>query len=112
MITITQGQNYTKVLEMKYADTLEPVDLTGITAYSQMRTEPAPNGQVVATAVCTVDNANHTVTVVYPSTQTEEIALGDYGYDIWLMDECNRKLPIYSTRCRVIGRYTDNFGGE
>lgn len=109
-ILIKQGEDYTKVLEITYADTGDPVNFSGISAYSQMRDKP--NGVLIATGICTVDDVNHTVTVVYPSSVTSEIVPGEYGYDIWLMDEYNRKHPVYTTRCSVVGRYTNNFGGE
>ena len=36
MIIIKQQEDYTKVLQMQYADTKAPVDLTDITAFSEM----------------------------------------------------------------------------
>lgn len=107
MITIKQYEDYTKVLELQYADTMTSVDLTGISAYSQMRDEP--NGELAATATCTVDTVNHTVTIVYSGSDLQNLTPGEYGYDVWLVDSGGKKHPIYTTRCQIVGRYTQNF---
>lgn len=106
MITIKQGEDYTKVFELTYADTNDPVDLTGITAKSEMR--DAPGGTLFATASCTVNEEGGTVFVYYSAAQTDEIPTGEYGFDVWLVDNY-RKHPIYTTKVTIVGRYTDNF---
>ena len=107
MIVIKQNEDYSKVLELQYADTMTAVDLTGISAYSQMRDKP--NGTVVATATCVVDSVNHTITVSYSGTDLLDVDPGEYGYDVWLVDGGGKKHPIYTTRCKIVGRYAANF---
>lgn len=108
MITIKQGEDYTKYIELVYANSRLPVDLTGITAYSQMRKKP--NGDLLATAVCTIDAANGTISVYYSAAQTNLIPEGKYGFDIWVIDTDNTKHPVYTAEIEVIGKYTMAFG--
>ncbi|MBQ6518299.1 MAG: hypothetical protein IJI14_06240 [Anaerolineaceae bacterium] len=107
MITIKQNEDYSKILQLQYADTNTAVDLTGITAYSQMRDKP--NGTIVATAACVVDTTNHTITVSYSGSSLLNVEPGEYGFDIWVVDSGGKKHPIYTTRCKIVGRYAANF---
>ena len=109
-VTIKQAENFSPCVKMTYRKTGSPVNLTGCTAYSQMRREP--NSELIATGSCVIDAVNGRITVTYDSTVTANIPLGEYGYDIWLVpngDE-SEKRPIWTERVKVIGRYTDNFG--
>lgn len=109
MIQIKQNEDYSKYLQIKY-DNGEPVDLTGISAYSEMRT--APNGELLATATCTIDAEVGGIFVLYSADETANIPLGVYGYDVWLVDSEGKKHPIYTTKFEIIGAYTMNLGGE
>ena len=107
MITIKQGETYIKRLEFVDVDSKTPIDLTGATAYSEIRN--VPGGDLKATAVCTVDTSNGSVTVNYSAAKTQLIPVGQYGYDIWLKID-GEQYPIYTTRIQVEKRYTENLG--
>ena len=109
MITIKQGEDYQKILILQYAETQTPVDLSGCSAYSQMR--DVPGGTLVATADCSVDYDNGIVTVLYDADATEDIAEGEYGFDIWLVDSDDLQHCIYEARVKIVKPYTENVGG-
>ena len=111
MITIKQGEDYTKVLKLQYADTREPVDLDDVSAYSEMRTKPG--GQLLATAQCSVQADYGLISVSFSSLQTASMPEGECGFDIWIVDEYNQeRRPIYTSRVMIVGSYTENFGGN
>ena len=108
--TIRQGENFNPCIKFTYKKTGAPVDLSGCTAYSQMKDKPG--GNLVATAICEIDGMQGRISVVYSSEDTENIPVGKYGYDVWLIpngDE-SEKRPVWTEEVEVIGRYTDNFG--
>ena len=104
---IKQGETYRKRFEFFDPDTHQPIDLTGVSAYSQMRDKPG--GVLKATATCNVDAINATITVEYSSAQTEAIAEGQYGFDVWITDNGDA-VPIYTAEVQIVKRYTDNIG--
>ena len=106
--TIKQAENFSPCIKLTYKKTGAPVDLTGCTAYSQMRREP--NDELIATGNCVIDTKGGRITVTYDSATTANIPLGEYGYDVWLVINANEKRPIWTEKVQVIGRYTDNFG--
>ena len=106
MIKIKQGEDYRKILCLQDAESQEPIDLTGCTAFSQMRDKP--NGSLLATAVCSIEAEMGEVTVFYAGSDLAEIAPGEYGYDVWIVDDQEEKHPIYTTRFVLEGKYTDN----
>ena len=106
--TIKQAENFSPCIKMTYKKTGAPVDLTGCTAYSQMRREP--NDELIATGNCEIDTKGGRITVTYDSATTANIPLGEYGYDVWLVISESEKRPIWTEKVQVIGRYTDNFG--
>ena len=110
VVKVKQGENFTPCIKLTHKKTGAPVDLTGCTAYSQMRT--APNGELIATGNCIIDYPNGRITVQYDSQTTNEIPLGNYGYDVWLLPDGdqNAKRPIWTEEVTIIGRYTDEFG--
>ena len=108
MIIIKQGETYSKRFEFYDADTQEPIDLTSVTAYSEMRNKPG--GTLAATGICNVDTENNNVTVTYSSAQTADIIAGQYGYDVWIV-AFGEKHPIYTAEVHVVERYTEYLGG-
>ena len=111
MITIKQGEDYTKVLKLEYADTKQPVDLSDFDAYSQMRTKPG--GELLATAGCTVQGSYGLISVSFSALQTASMPEGECGFDVWIVDSVSQeKHPIYTTRVKIIGSYTEDFGGN
>lgn len=105
MITIKQNEDYTKYLHLQYADTGEPLDLTGCSVYSQMRDRP--NGTLVATATTSMTALSGDIWVTYSSSATSSITPGEYGFDIWLVDGNSKKHPLYTARVEVVGVYTE-----
>ena len=108
MITIKKKESYTKYLQLKYADTQEPVDLTNVEAFCQMR--DVPGGTLLATATCTVSAETGEIWARFLENDTENLPVGECGYDIWIV-ESGGKHPIYTTRCHIIDAYTEEFGG-
>ena len=103
MIIIKQQEDYTKVLQMQYADTKAPVDLTDITAFSEMRSKPGATPYLAAS--CTVDASNGVIRVYYSSAQTASLEEGEYGFDVWIIED-GKKHPIYTTRVQIVKPYT------
>lgn len=105
MITIKRGEDYTKHLLFQYADTLNPVDLTGCDAYCQMRKVPA--GELLATAICSFLNyTDGYILFSFSSEQTANLPLGRCGLDVWITEN-GRKHPVYASECEIIDGYTD-----
>jgi len=105
MITIKQYEDYTKYLHLQYADTGEPLDLTGCSFYSQLRDHP--NGTLKATATVSVTAASGDIWVTYAASATGALPVGEYGYDVWIVDSNSKKHCIYTARVQIIGRYTE-----
>ena len=104
MITIKHGEEFLWYDMLKYKSNGSAANLTGVTAKSEMRT--IPEGELVAEGVCTIDAAAGTVTTLYTSDVTEELAPGDYGFDVWL--DCNgQAVCIDTVELTVLGRYTE-----
>lgn len=109
MIKILQNEDFQLVLELQYADTLEHVDLTGVSAFSEMRS--SRNGDLAATGSCGVNTENGQITVTYSAAQTANLEEGDYGFDIWVVDNSSKKHPIWEEEhVRVLKPFTQNFG--
>ena len=106
MTIIKQAENFERVKVLKYKDTDQPVDLSGCTAYSQMRV--TPGGDLIATAECSVSPVEGRVTAAFSSEQTADIEPGTYGFDIWLKCEDVLK-PIHTEEIKIVKRYTENF---
>ena len=106
---IKQKEKYEKAVTLKYLGTNTPVDLTGCSAYCQMRTYPG--GDLVATAECSVTPDLGRVVATFSSADTEIIEPGEYGFDIWLVSADTAK-PICTKQVSVVRRYTENFEVE
>lgn len=70
-----------------------------------------PNGELIATATCSVNTEIGTVYITFSSDQTENIPFGKYGFDIWIVSD-NIQKPIYTELVEVVGSYTTNMGDE
>lgn len=77
-----QSETFRRSYRFRNGETKAILDLTGCTAYSQMRDKP--NGTLVANATCSIDTAVGRVTVLWTKDQTAEIAPGHYVFDVWL----------------------------
>lgn len=104
--TIKQGEQFDRVITLKYSDTGDYVDLSECVAYCQMRTKPG--GELLATAECKIEPSIGRISASFFSEDTELIEPGDYGFDIWLVCEGTKK-PIHTELVTVVKRYTDNF---
>ena len=103
-IRIKHGEELLWYNLLKYRSNGTPADLTGVSAYSQMRT--IPEGELVAEGVCTVDAQNGTVTTLYVSGITDELKEGEYGFDVWL-DANGKNVCIDTVQITILGRYTE-----
>lgn len=105
MITIKKGEDYTKYLHLQYADTGQPLDLTGCSVYCQMR--DIPGGELLASAICeTDDDGNGDIWVRFGANVTKNLPVGEAGYDVWVVAN-GLKRPIYTTRCQIADAYTE-----
>lgn len=105
---IKQAERFDRVIILKY-DTGDYVDITGCLAFSQMRNKPG--GELVATAECSITPLLGRVSVSFSSDVTAAIPVGDYGFDVWLVENEDKK-PIHTELVQVVKRYTDNFEQE
>lgn len=80
-----------------------PVDLTGYTASSQMRSYPA--GNLVAEGEMTINASAGTVQTLYTSEVTDGIDAGEYGFDVWLELD-GQKVCIDTVLVTILNRYT------
>lgn len=108
MIIIKQNEDYVKRFYIEDAETGEPISLTGVTAYSELRDKPG--GTLYATAFCVVNTSDNFIEITYTASQTAELEVGEYGYDVWIVEN-QRQHPIYTTRVAVVAPYTENLGG-
>ena len=100
---IKKAETFRRSLRFSNKQTGGTIDLTGCTAYSQMRTKPG--GTLLATAVCTIDIPTGTVIVLFDAELTEALPLGEAGYDVWLVCGDDQK-PIYTELVTIIDPYT------
>lgn len=111
-LTIKQNETFRISLKLTDATSGMVIDLTGCSAYSQMRR--TPDSELIATATCTINDPKGTVTVLWTATQTAEFPIGECGFDVWLVfpndnDEYEQK-SIYTDVIEVIKGYTENVG--
>lgn len=104
---IKQRETFRRVLQCTDTKSGAVIDLTGVSAYSQMRKQPG--GELVGTAQCTVDGKKGEIEVLWTATQTGSFPLGSAGYDVWLTFEGDQK-PIYTETVEIIQGYTENIG--
>lgn len=104
MIVIKQNEDYIKRFYFEEAETGNPISLTGITAYSQLRDKPG--GTLKATGSCVVNTTNNYIEVSYLSEQTATLDPGEYGFDVWIVEN-GLNHPIYTARVMVEAPYTE-----
>ena len=107
MTIIKQKETFRRVLKLTDTKSGAVLDLTGVSAYSQMRKQPG--GELLGTAQCTVNEQKGEVEVLWTTSQTENFPLGNAGYDVWLTLEGDQK-PIYTEAVEIILGYTENIG--
>ena len=101
---IRQGDTFRKRIVFKYAGTSNPVDITGYTAFSQLRTKPGEELKAEAEAI--VDPELGRVTITYSSEDTAALDPGDYGYDIRL-ESADDIRTIFMETVKIVKPYTE-----
>lgn len=101
---IAQAETFRRSLKFTDLKTGAKLDLTGCTAYAQMRNKPG--GTLYDSAECSVDTANGIVTALWDSAQTVGWPLGNCGFDIWLVCGDDQK-PVYAEECTIVQSFTD-----
>lgn len=71
---------------MEYMGTKNPVDLTGCSAYCQLRDKPKSENVKITGSVA-IDPSQGTITATFTPAQTATLDAGDYGFDIRLESE-------------------------
>ena len=100
---IKKAETFRRTLQFSNKQTGGVVDLTGCTAYSQMRTKPG--GTLLATAECSIDTATGTVIALFDKEITAALPIGEAGYDVWLVCGDDQK-PIFTELVTIIDPYT------
>ena len=101
---LKQGDTLRRRISLKYIGNNAPVNLAGCTGYSQLRQQPG--GDLIANGTVTLGGADGTVVVVYSKTQTASLQLGDYGFDVRLESDGDRR-TIYTENIKVVKPYTE-----
>ena len=101
---VRQGDTFRRSITLTYKQTGTIVDLTGCTAYSQMRSKPGE-------ALCfdgdtSIDVATGKIIVTFAKEDMETLEPGDYGFDVRLEADNDRK-TIYTERITVVLPYTE-----
>ena len=112
-IKIKQGEDFSWLDLFKKWETGKPIDLTGCTAFSQMRTlpqNPQIQTELAATGDCGIDYTTGVIITTYHSEVTEDIPQGEYQLDIWLVSG-TQTTCIDTLEVQVIGRDTHNMEG-
>lgn len=98
-----KGQTWRQSIFFKQND--EPIDLSGITAKSQIRKEQ--NGHyIVADIDCTVNASEGRITLSMSAETTSKINSGAYVYDVKCTDENDEVTYYIYGNFNVIGRVT------
>ena len=101
---ISQAETFRRALKFTNVKSGEIVNLTGCTAYSQMRVKP--KGTWHSDATCAIDTNNGIITATWSKEQTAQFPLGVLGYDIWLTCDGEQK-PIFSEQVEIVEGYTE-----
>ena len=101
---VKQGDMIRRDITLTYKKTHAVVDLTGCTAYSHLKTKPG--NELLLVGTCSIDLETGTVTVIYDSDQIQTLAEGDYGFDVRLVLDGQKK-TIDTERFSLVIPYTD-----
>ena len=107
---ILQAQTFRRSLKFSNIKTGAVTDLTGCTAFAQMRDKPG--GMLYDSAVCTIDTVNGVVSALWDSAVTASWPLGNCGFDVWLVTPDSEQKPVYMEDCIVGKGYTDITEGD
>ena len=101
---VKQGDTLSRDISLRYKKTNVVVDLTGCEAYSQLRTKPGE--ELKLEGVTSINTETGTISVVYSAEQMETLAPGDYGFDVRLELDGERK-TVYTERFTLAKPYTE-----
>ena len=101
---IRQGDTFRKRIAFTHAGTTNPIDLTGYTAFAQLRQKPGEELKAEAEAI--VDAEIGRVTVIFSAADTAALEPGEYGYDIRLVSNDDTR-TIFSEIVKIIKPYTE-----
>ena len=101
---VKQSETFRRSYTFRDAQTKSILDLTGCSAFCQMRTQPG--GELIATADCSIDIALGRVTALWTADQTAEIEPGTYYFDVWLKCEDDQK-PFVTEQVNIIKTITE-----
>ena len=101
---VKKGDTFRRVLSLTYDQTGTSVDLSGCTAYSQLRAEP--ENEVLADATTAIDTSLGQITVTYTADQIDALEPGEYGYDVRITKD-NDVLTVWTERISVFLPYTE-----
>ena len=103
-VVVKQGDILRRDISLTYKKTHAVVDLTGCTAYSHLRSKPG--NELLLEGDCSIDTETGIVTVIYSSDQIQTLEEGDYGFDVRLVLD-DQKKTIYTERFTLVIPYTD-----
>ncbi len=101
---IKQGDTLRRKVKLTYRATGAPVSLTGCTAFAELRAFPGQ--ELLATGTTAITASTGTVTVTFSKDQINALLPGEYGYDIRLEKDTDRK-TIYTERFTLVKPYTE-----
>ena len=101
---VKQSETFRRSYVFRNGQTKAILDLTGCTAYSQMRTKPG--GELIAEAECSIDVPLGRVTALWTSEQTAAIDPGTYYFDVWLKCDDDQR-PFTTEQVDVIPTITE-----
>ncbi len=81
-LTINSGADFSNTFELGNADTDSPLDLSGYTAYAQMRKHSGSVNYIQFSANISSPNSLGKIIISLTSTQTAQIKPGRYIYDV------------------------------
>ena len=101
---VKQGDTLRRKVNLTYKITSAEVDLTGCTAYAEVRTSPGQ--ELLLTGTTEITASTGKITVTFDKTQTATLEPGEYGFDIRLEKDSDRQ-TIYTERFTVVKPYTE-----
>ena len=105
---IAKSETFRRSLKFTSLKTGSNINLSGCTAYAQMRT--APGGTLLGTATTSVDVDRAVIIALWDAEMTASWNIGECGFDIWLKSSDGDQKPIYSEQCQIVKSYTENMG--
>ena len=99
---LRQGDTFRRVLSLTYKGSGEPADLTGCTAYCQVRRSPGQ--ELLLNASATINGGE--IMVLLTRQQTGSLEPGEYGFDVRLECDGDRR-TLYTEWINLIKPFTE-----